>query len=150
MLKVMLTLPLTLLTNSKTLEMRAQIAKDTSCINKSCQWPWQYYSSGMNWSIQKGKIFQGPVGRASEDHTRISIPRDMMMIQELKKWCLKLSGTCIFFLIWILDTVEKNWVIYFFFSEFWEKKGQNIPLSPNFFLNGPVPDLIYSLDNDLI
>lgn len=147
MLKVMLTLPLTLLTNSKTLEMRAQIEKDTSCINKSCQWPWQYYSSGMNWSIQKGKIFQG---RASEDHTRISIPCDMMMIQELKKWCLKLSGTRIFFLIWILDTVEKNWVIYFFFSEFWEKKGQNIPLSPNFFLNGPVPDLFYSLDNDLI
>lgn len=150
MLKVMLTLPLTLLTNSKTLEMRAQIAKDTSCINKSCQWPWQYYSSGMNWSIQKGKIFQGPVGRASEDHTRISIPRDMMMIQELEKWCLKLSGTCIFFFNMDFGHCRKKLGHLFFFSEFWGEKVQNIPLSPNFFLNGPVPDLFYSLNNDLI
>lgn len=39
------------------------------------------------------------------------------------------------------------WYMYFLFNMDF---GQNIPLSPNFFLNGPVPDLFYSLDNDLI
>lgn len=73
----------------------------------------------MNWSIQKGKIFQGPVGRASEDHTRISIPRDMMMIQELKKLCLKMSGTCISLFIMDFGPLwKKIGSSIFFFSEF--------------------------------